>query len=231
MMNRHLLAALGLGLIAGPALAADGIGAGLLKSQCIGCHAIAKPENTSLDRLWERKGPDLYYAGSKFNKPWLEKWLQNPVRIRPAGELYARHVKGGTKEDVVDESGMAPHPKLPKADAEAVAEALMALVAPAELVSKGAFKGEKVSMAMGGMFFGKLRGCGACHMAKPGFGGASGAELYTAGERLQGDYSYSYIKNPQQFDPRIWMPTLNLAEPDLQRLTGYILQLGATEAK
>lgn len=230
-MNRHLLAVLGLGLIAGPALAADGIGAGLLKSQCIGCHAIAKPESTSLDRLWERKGPDLYYAGSKFNKPWLEKWLQNPVRIRPAGELYVRHVKGGDKEDVVDESGMAPHPKLSKADAEAVAEALMALVAPAELVSKGAFKGEKVSMAMGGMFFGKLRGCGACHMAKPGFGGASGAELYTAGERLQGDYIYSYIKNPQQFDPRIWMPTLNLAEPDLQRLTGYILQLGATEAK
>lgn len=229
-MKLHILAALGLGLIAAPVLAAESAGAALLKSQCMSCHALAKPESASLDRLWERKGPDLHYAGSKFNQPWLEKWLQNPVPIRPAGELYARHVKGTDKEDVVDESGMTPHPKLSKADAEAVAAALMALTAP-DLVDKGAFKGEKVSMTMGGMFFGKLRGCGACHMAKPGSGGASGAELYTAGERLQADYIYSYIKNPQKFDPRIWMPTLGLAEPDLQRLTGYILQLDAREGK
>lgn len=231
-MNRPLLAAYGLGLLAvGPALAADTAGAGILKAQCLACHALAPPDNTRLERLWERKGPDLHYAGSKFNRAWLEKWLQNPVRIRPAGELYARHLKGSDKEDVVDEASLTPHPRLSPADAQAVADALMALTAPPGLVSKGAFKGEKVSMTMGGMFFGKLRGCGACHMAKPGSGGSSGAELYTAHERLQGDYIYSYIKNPQAFDPRIWMPTLNLAEPDLQRLTGYILQLGAAEAK
>lgn len=228
-MNLHLLAALGLGLVASPVLAADGVGAGILKSQCISCHAIAKPDNVSLDRLWQRKGPDLYYAGSKFNKPWLEKWLQNPTRIRPAGELYTKHVKGGDKEDVVDESTLTPHVKLAKADAEAVAAALMTLTGPADLVSKGAFKGEKVGMAMGAMFFNKLRGCAACHMAKPGTGGSSGPELYTAGERLQADYIYSYIKNPQKIDPHIWMPTLGLAEPDLQRLTGYILQLSASE--
>lgn len=231
MMKVSVLAALGLGLNACPALAAENVGAGILKSQCVSCHAIAKPESASRDRLWERKGPDLYYAGSKFNKPWLEKWLQNPVRIRPAGELYTKHVKGGDKEDVVDEATLSPHVKLSTVDAEAVAEALMALTGPADLVDKGAFKGEKVSMSMGGMFFGKLRGCGACHMAKPGTGGSSGAELYTASERLQPNYVYSYIKNPQKFDPHIWMPTLNLAEPDLQRLTGYILQLNTAEGK
>ncbi|WP_296895322.1 c-type cytochrome [Thiobacillus sp.] len=230
-MKLSLLAALAMGLVAAPAIAADSVGAGILKSQCISCHAIVKPDNTSLDRLWERKGPDLYYAGSKFNRPWLEKWLQNPVRIRPAGELYTKHIKGGDKEDVVDESTMASHMKLSKADAEAAAEALMALTGPADLVSKGAFKGEKVSMSMGAMFFNKLRGCAACHQAKPGTGGSSGPELYTAGERLQPDYIYSYIKNPQAIDPHIWMPTLNLAEPDLQRLTGYILQLSASEGK
>ncbi len=229
-MNLPILAALGLGLIAAPAFAAGNAGTELLQSQCMSCHALSKPESASLDRLWERKGPDLHYAGSKFNRPWLEKWLQDPVRIRPAGELYARHVKGTDKEDAVDESTLTPHVKLSKAEAAAVADALMALTAPG-LVEKGAFKGEKVSMTMGGMFFGKLRGCGACHMAKPGFGGSSGPELHTAGERLQADYVYGYIKNPQKFDPRIWMPTLGLAEPDLQRLTGYILQLSAQEGK
>lgn len=177
------------------------------------------------------EGPDLYYAGSKFNKPWLVKWLQDPARIRPAGEFYTKHIKGSDKEDVVDESTLTPHVKLSKADAEAVADALMALTGPADLVTKGAFKGDKVSMSMGAMFFNKLRGCAACHQAKPGTGGSSGPELYTAGERLQPDYIYSYIKNPQAIDPHIWMPTLNLAEPDLQRLTGYILQLSASEGK
>jgi len=104
-MKRSLIAALlGTAFAAGPALAADNPGAGILKTQCISCHAIAKPDSMTLDRLWTRKGPDLYYAGSKFNKAWLVKWLQAPVRIRPAGELYTKHVKAGDKEDVVDES-------------------------------------------------------------------------------------------------------------------------------
>lgn len=231
MMKLHIFAALSFGLIAAPAVALAGNGADILKSQCISCHATVKPEKPGLDHIWERKGPDLYYAGSKFNKPWLVKWLQDPVRIRPAGEFYRKHVKPGDKEDVVDESTLTPHMKLSKADAEAVADALMALTGPAGLVNKGAFKGEKVSMTMGGMFFNKLRGCGACHMAKAGTGGLSGPELYTGGERLQADYIYSYIKDPQKFDPGVWMPTLNLAEPDLQRLTGYILQLSAPEGK
>lgn len=229
MKRLPALAALAALILAPAVAAADG--GELLKSQCASCHALAKPEQPGLDHLWNRKGPDLYYAGSKFNKAWLEQWLQNPAPIRPAGELYAKHIKGSDKEDVVDGATLAPHVKLPKAEAEAAAAALMVLTAPLELVTKGAFKGEKVSMAMGGMFFNKLRGCGSCHMAKPGFGGASGSELYTAGQRLQADYVYSYIKNPQKFDSRIWMPTLGLAEPDLQRLTGYILQLSAQEQK
>lgn len=231
-MKLSILAVLlGATVAAGAVQAEDNPGAGILKSQCISCHALTKPENTSLDRLWERKGPDLYYAGSKFNKPWLVKWLQEPVRIRPAGEFYTKHVKASDKEDVVDESTLTPHMKLAKADAEAVADALMALTAPADRVIKGAFKDGKVSMSMGAMFFNKLRGCAACHMGKPGTGGSSGPELYTAGERLQPDFIYSYMKNPQAIDPHIWMPTLNLAEPDLQRLTGYIIQLSASEGK
>jgi mono/diheme cytochrome c family protein len=80
---------------------------------------------------------------------------------------------------------------------------------------------------MGAMFFGKLRGCSACHQNALGKGGLSGPELYTASQRLQPDYVYSYIKNPQAIDPHVWMPALGLPEPDLQRLTGYIMQLKA----
>jgi mono/diheme cytochrome c family protein len=115
---------------------------------------------------------------------------------------------------------------LDKASAEAAAAALMKLTVP-NLVEAGGFKGGQVSPTMGAMFFGKLRGCSACHQNALGKGGLSGPELYTASQRLQPDYVYSYIKNPQAIDPHVWMPALGLPEPDLQRLTGYIMQLKA----
>jgi mono/diheme cytochrome c family protein len=217
-----LASVLALGLHAPAALAADSI----LEAQCASCHALNAPEKTDIDRLWQRQGPDLHYAGSKFNRPWLEQWLQDPKPIRPAGVLYTRHIKGSDKEDVIDGATLKPHPKLSAADAVVAAEALMALKAPAELIAADGFKGGKVSATMGAMFFNKLRGCSACHQSAPDVGGRSGPELYSAAARLQPDYIYSYMKHPQKIDPLVWMPDLSLSEPDAQRLTGYILTLG-----
>lgn len=208
-------------------LAADGI----LETQCAACHALKPPEKLDLDRLWKRRGPDLYYAGSKFNRPWLEQWLQNPARIRPGGVLYTKHVKAGEKEDVIDEAGLQPHMKLSATDAVAVAGALMALKAPETLIPHGAFKGEKTSASMGAMFFNKLRGCSACHQSSRDGGGRSGPELFTAAERLQPDYIYNYMRYPQKIDPLVWMPDLSLSDPDAQRLTSYVLQLGEIGSK
>ena len=65
-MKRLLFAVAGLiAAFSGEALA-DG-----LDPSCSSCHALTKPTDTSLDRLWTRKGPDLWYAGSKFNADWL----------------------------------------------------------------------------------------------------------------------------------------------------------------
>lgn len=231
-MKPYLLAAISISFLAAPlAVHAEGTPATLLQQECASCHALTKPENTSLDRLWERKGPDLYYAGSKFNKDWLVKWLQDPTRIRPAGEFYRKHIKPGTKEDVVDESSLTTHLKLTTKDAEAAANELMTLTGPEGLIEKGAFKNQKVAKSMGAMYFNKLRGCSACHMSAPGKGGLSGPELFDAGIRLQPDYIYSYIKDPQKIDKGIWMPKLELSEADLQKLTSYIVQLSAKEDK
>lgn len=231
MMKAYIFMVTSVSLITSSLAVSAADGPGILQSKCAACHALTKPDNTSLDRLWERKGPDLYYAGDKFNQPWLVQWLQDPAPIRPAGEFYRKHVKPGEKEDVIDESTITPHPRLPQDEAEAVADALMALTAPEGLIEKGKFQGKKVPMSMGRMFFTKLRGCAACHSTGPGQGGLSGSELLTGGERLQPDYIYSYIKNPQKIDQGVWMPKLDLSEEDLQRLTGYIVQLSAKEDK
>lgn len=225
--QNHFLAALLIMVVSASVHAQSG--QAIVESKCITCHAITRPENSGIDHLWQRRGPDLWYSGSKFNQPWLESWLASPTRIRPAGEFYRKHVKAGEEHDVVDESTLEAHMKLSKSDAKAVASYLMTLTAPEGMVEAGAFKGAAVNPRMGEMFFKKLRGCGACHATEPDGGGLSAPVLYGAADRLQPDYIYGYIKNPQSFDSGIWMPRLNLSEPDLQRLTGYILQLHAKE--
>jgi cytochrome c551/c552 len=202
------------------------IAADKLDPSCGGCHALAKPTDTSLERLLTRKGPDLWFAGSKFNKEWLVSWLQDPKPIRPAGYPYFKNIKKGAKHDEIDQSKIAAHPKLKKADAEAAAEALMALKAPADLVPAGAFKGDMKGSRMGGLAFIKFRGCVACHQGENGEGGLSGPRLTDAGARLQPDFIAAYTSDPQRFDPHIWMPTSNLKDLDVQRLTAFLVQLG-----
>src|SRR3546814_7739389 len=86
------------------------------------------------------------------------------------------------------------------------------------LVPEGAYKTEAANMTMGKLAFGKLRGWVACHQDAQGQGGLSGPQLYDAGQRLRPDYVLTYTKDPQKFDPHVWMPTLTLSEHDLQRL-------------
>lgn len=144
-----------------PAMAADG--GQILSSQCVSCHAITKPEKAGIDHIWSRKGPDLYYAGNKFQKEWLVDWLQNPKTIRPGGEFYHNHVKSTPEGDVIDNSKIVAHVKLDKASAEAAADALMKLSVPG-LVEAGVFKNAPVTPTMGAMFFGKLREIGRAHV-------------------------------------------------------------------
>lgn len=220
------LAAVASTLLPGAARAAN-----LLDQQCVACHAIAKPEKASLERILERKGPDLYYAGAKFNQEWLVAWLQNPTTIRPGGAMFLHAVKGGANRaiDTLDPAKVTPHPKLSAADAKAAAELLMALK-PDGLVTPGAHKGEPGG-SMASMLFSKLRGCTSCHAAKPGDPPLSGPELYSAGARLQPDFMLAYMKDPQRFDPHTWMPTLGLTDADMQKLTSYMTTLKNQEKK
>lgn len=217
-----LLLVLGLGLASGSPAADPGVR--ILEQNCAACHALQAPESAGFERIRERKGPDLHYAGVKFQADWLERWLQNPVRIRPGAELYTRYLLSAPEGDVIDESALPVHPSLSAEDAQAVAAALMELKGPEGLVEEGAFDGKPVPAAMGQMFFTKLRGCAACHSMEPGDGGESGPNLGTAGDRLQADFIYSYIKDPQRIDPHVWMPRQELSEQDLQRLTGHLVQ-------
>ncbi len=225
-MRRHLLC-LSLLMLAFPALAADDVDAGmaLLQKDCRSCHDLTGPAPTTIAALWQRKGPDLFYAGNKYKRNWLESWLQKPVRIRPAGMYYGDHIKQGADEDVVDKSTLKPHVALDRRQAKTVAAALMTLRAGSDLINEGEYKPGRISISMGELMFDKFRGCLACHEIEEGYGGLSGPEVYTAARRLQEDFMISYMRNPQAWDPRIFMPNKHLKERDLQKFVHFFRAL------
>ncbi len=194
----------------------------LLASRCAGCHNLTGPAPATLQALWDRKGPDLFYAGNKYKALWMQQWLQKPTRIRPAGMFYAAHIKPGPKSDEIDDATLDKHPALSPEDAKAVTAVLMQRKSGSDFVTAGAYTPGTISSSTGEMMFDKFRGCLACHEIEPGFGGLSGPEVYTAGARLQEDYLISYLRNPQAWDPKTFMPNKHLSDTDLQKLVHYL---------
>jgi len=213
-----------------PAIA-ENTGKEIFAGQCHSCHDISQKEPQTLKRLWDQKGPDLSSSGIKYKPEWLKEWLQNPVRIRPAGMFYGNHIKRGKKSDEIDTASLVAHPKLSSEDATQVSEFLMLQKENQELVKAGDYKPGTIPMTLGEMMFDKFKGCLACHQIEPGYGGLSGPEVYTAAKRLQEDYLVSFMRNPQAWEAKNVMPNKHLKESDVQKLAHYLEALSQEDFK
>ncbi len=205
-------------------------GNAILQQQCASCHNLSGPAPQTLQALWNRKGPDLFYAGNKYREAWLVSWLQKPKPIRPSGEFYGKHIKPGPKGDEVDAATFEAHPVLGQGEAASVAAALMKLKPHDDLIAREKIEPGTLSKSMGEMVFDKFLGCMACHRIEPDYGGLSGPELYTAGERLQPQFIASYIRSPQAWDPKIWMPNKHVSDANIQKLVRYLVLLSKENA-
>lgn len=212
------------GVLCSPlAVAKDG--AAILHDSCASCHNLTGPAPKTLKELRNRKAPDLFYAGNKFRQEWLVDWLQKPQQLRPAGEFYGNHIKTGAKSDEVDPATLTAHVALSKADAEAVAAELMKLKPHDDLIAKEKIEPGSISKMMGEIVFDKALGCMACHQIEKDYGGFSGPELYTASKRLQPQYIASFIRSPQAWDPKTWMPDKHVSDENIQKLVRYLQEL------
>ena len=197
-----------------------------LKNDCAGCHALVAPTEELLTQRMTRIGPPLYYAGSKYNAAWMEKWLQAPTRVRPGGEFFAQHTVVTDEGDVIDKSTLITHPVLSSAQALAMTEQLMKMLGDVKNQSDFEYKPKKSSRKMGAMNFGKFKGCRACHQDEEGYGGVSGPELHSVSSRLKPSFIASYIKDPQQWEPRSLMPNKELNGKEIQKLMDYFHLIG-----
>ncbi len=215
-MNYARCAILGsaLALMSLPAAGDPADGQKLFQAQdCGACHYTEGParEKTIADQL-AKKGPELWYAGSKFQKAWLEQWLQDPQPIRPLAY------------NTLTEPNTADHPKLAAADAATMTEFLMSLTSDA--VKAGAVKPKK--NPKGRLIFTKKMPCSGCHQfpAKKGKygGGKSGPSLVGAGKRLNPDWIYAYLKDTKVFKPVRMMPVFSglLRDKDIKNVAAYV---------
>jgi mono/diheme cytochrome c family protein len=205
-------------LAAGASAKADpAAGAKVFEAQkCVECHYTDGPakEKAIADQL-AKKGPELWYAGSKFQQAWLESWLQNPEPIR----IMAYNS--------ITEKNPGDHPKLSGGDATSVTEFLMSLAS--KDVEAGVIKPKK--NLKGKLVFTKKMPCTGCHQY-PGrkdqiLGGLSGPTLVGAGNRLNPDWIYAYLKTPNIFKPVKAMPTFAgiLSDKDMRNVATFVSTL------
>jgi mono/diheme cytochrome c family protein len=196
----------------------------LEREKCSSCHLLAPPapEARTLEAYRERKGPDLFYAGSKYRADWLRRWLREPERIRPAGLDPSRHVETVDGQDQLEAEKLAAHPRIPARKIEAIVEALGKLDWGRELLPQTVPAAPAVPRMLAEMNFVKFKGCASCHRISPDSGGLSGPQLYGAADRLRPEFIASYIADPQAWDPVAPMPGYQLPEVEVGKLIHFL---------
>ena len=185
------------------------------EKNCSACHRLSKVGK-------EKKGPDLFYAGNKFQGAWLEEYLQNPVILRKTGTINSPDfLKGGLKN-------LQQHPILNKNDAVNITQELMAMTLPG-LSEEQVNSLTKGQIAKTKYEFERTFSCIPCHQSlnlagKPR-GGISGPSLINAGNRLKENWVANWLKNPKIFSNKSRMPVYKMDNETRLRFTKFIMTL------
>jgi len=184
------------------------------EKQCDTCHRFSREEP-------EQAGPDLFFAGDKFQTEWLKQFLKQPETIRPAGSSHDPGFLKGQPEM------KSPHLAVKTEEAGQLTDYLSTLKIMKEskpLSLESLSKGARVRVKI---LFERDFSCIACHqsynLANQPRGGVSGPSLTNAGNRLRPEWVYQWLKNPEQFRPHSRMPLYTFDEETLHRLTQYIM--------
>jgi mono/diheme cytochrome c family protein len=208
-----------------PALAEAVDGRALVFGRCASCHDLTGPAPRTYQGVVDRKAPDLFYAGSKFNRAWLADWLQRPSPIRWSGVMFLNHIANDGGKERIAERTVKPCPaRLSRTEAEAAADYLMTLQDPA-MKTGVVDPTKKLRKRKAYRLFTKQLPCIGCHRIKVGKrqkGGISGPDLSEAGERLNPDWIYARIENPQYWDPKTWMPRIAMSHRKREMLTRFV---------
>jgi mono/diheme cytochrome c family protein len=173
------------------------VGALLQTYQCLQCHTIAGQGS--------RRGPDLTVEGSRVQKDWLLRYLQDPVPLRPLVQARMPNFGMGQPDAAVL--------------AEYITLALVDARLPPEPVPLPPLTDQE--QRQGKRLFGRTYGCNACHQLG-GVGGRVGPDLTDVAKRLRPEWLRRYVQRPQELVPDTLMPDLGLSADEADVLARYL---------
>ncbi|HSF69547.1 MAG TPA: cytochrome c, partial [Nitrospira sp.] len=191
----------------------DQIGAkDIVQQTCAQCHRLeGKP-----DSRFNLRAPDLIWAGSKYQRSWLIRWLTGREAV-----LYAK----GYRWDLT--AVPSKHPTVSESEANAIAD-YFAEHNRDSRVQVGAFdlaKVTKFDVESGGKAY-KAHACLGCHMIEENgkiIGGPQSTSLVAAGQRYDQDWLLRFGQNPQDFVPHSGEFLADATEAQLRAVIGFLM--------
>lgn len=192
----------------------------LIQNACAQCHRVEGQP----DSRFTLKAPDLIWAGSKYQRDWLIRWLTGREPL-----LYAK----GYRWDQAEIPGK--HMVVTPVEAEEIAQYLEEHYKDSR-VKVGAFDVTKVTameVEFGRQAF-KVHACIGCHVIEENgkiIGGPQSASLVAAGKRYNMDWLFRFGLNPQDFTPHSGEFLADATEPQLRAVIGYLAVQGVKDFK
>ncbi|HXX74542.1 MAG TPA: cytochrome c [Nitrospiraceae bacterium] len=183
----------------------------LIQQACVQCHRL----EGQAESRFNLRAPDLIWAGSKYQRSWLIRWLTGKEAT-----LYAKGYRWDLSETAVK------HPVVADSDAEAIADYFEKNNKDPR-VKVGAFDVSKVTKfeaAFGGVAY-KAHACLGCHTIEENgklIGGQQSAALQNAGQRYNMDWLYRFGQNPQDFIIHTGEFLADATDPQLRAVIGYL---------
>jgi mono/diheme cytochrome c family protein len=168
---------------------------------CFSCHAI--------NGRGGEMAPDLTWEGSSVQRKWLVDFLMNPNTLRPA--LIRR----------------MPRFNVTAAEAETLADYIMAVYQTPASDREGldSAKSGADEVERGRQLFYSKYACQSCHIIDPkNDKGYVGPTLTQVGKRLNAEWVFQWLKNPQALRPGTVEPNRNMSDEDARALTSYLMK-------
>ncbi len=201
-----------------PAEALRLAGTGILEDKnCGSCHRLSAEETEK-----NFTGPDLHYAGSKFQPKWLTEFLKNPEIIRPGRFITDPGLLKGRSKNP------PPHHSFPEEEANAMAAELASLKISRQtsVTPEPLSKGQRAKIKYQ---FERTFSCISCHqslnLAGKVRGGISGPSLVNAGNRLQANWVADWLNTPETYTKKGRMPRYEMDPTTLSQFTRFLMML------
>lgn len=192
----------------------------IIQQTCVQCHRVEGQP----DSRFNLKAPDLIWAGSKYNRAWLIRYLTGKE-----APLYVKGYRWDQSQEPYK------HAAVSEAEANGIADYFVEHNKDPR-VTVGAFDLSKVTKfdaAFGGMAY-KAHACLGCHVIEENgklIGGPQSASLVTAGQRYNQDWLFRFGQNPQDFTPHSGEFLADATEPQLRAVIGYLMVQGVPDFK